>query len=181
MELTRAQELDLSRQFGFYVVDREDRFEAVSYFHIRRQDNWGMYLILLLALFPVHQMIYNGDLFVRIFCGVLGIGLGGFALLGLLKTATDHLVVTKDRVTFRNSLVRRSIPVQPGMKIQMRTDAGVFKRKNSLGYPYFHIEIWMLNGSNEHRIFDYGGHQKERVLLERLGKQVRATINRHIQ
>ncbi len=39
----------------------------------------------------------------------------------------------------------------------------------------------MLNGSNEHRIFDYGGHQKERVLLERLGKQLRATINRHIQ
>lgn len=177
MELTRAEELDLSRQFGFYVIEREDRFEAVSFFHIGRQDNWGMYLILALALFPVHQMIYNEDLVVRIFCGILGIGLGGFALLGLLKQATDQLVVTKDRITFRNSLVRRSLPVEKDMKIQMRTDRLVSRR----GQPHLYVNLWLVTPTREHRIFDFSSHEKDRILLERLGKQMRATINRHIQ
>lgn len=177
MDLTRAEELDLSRQFGFYVIDRDDRFKAVSFFHLRRQDNWGMFLILLAALFPVHQMIYNDELAVRVFCGILGIGLGGFAALGLLKQATDHLEVTKDRITFRNSLVRRSVPVENGLKIQMRTDRLVSRR----GRPHLYIELWLVTATREHRIFDFSSHEKDRVFMERLGMQMRATINRHIQ
>lgn len=177
MDLTRTEELDLSRQFGFYVVDREDRFEAASYFHFRRQDNWGMFFILLLALFPIQQMIYSDDLGVRVMCGVLGLGIGGFAIFGLFTQATDNLVVTSDSIIFRNSLVRRSVRVEQDMKIQMRTNKLVVRGR----YPYLLIELWLVTPTREHRIFNFGSHERDRIQLERLGKQMRATISRHIQ
>ena len=82
MDLTRTEELDLSRQFGFYVVDREDRFEAASYFHFRRQDNWGMFFILLLGM-PKRERLEG-----RVIVAHLGSGASLCAMRELRSAAT---------------------------------------------------------------------------------------------
>ena len=153
----------------------------MSYFHIGRLHHWGLVLIFLHTFFPLYAMVYYNDLLVRVVCGLYGIGIGGFAALIIFAQMTNSVMVTRGRITFRHNLIRRSVLFEKGMEFEMRTDTIDPRPRGRRGHPLFKVEIWLMSPSLERCIFDFNGHKHDQVLLERLGKQLRATIDRHIE
>lgn len=178
MKYHQATALQLARKFDIRIVETEDRL-VLSY---RRWSflNWFRLFVLLYLLYLAYRsQRIDAPVLMLSITGVLLV-LAAFFAYALLAQLLDRVVITADRVTFRNGLVWRSLPVDRQVEVHLRQTT---ERWTSDSEPQVRVisELWLIHLSKEHQLLNFESRKEEDAApMKELGEHLKAIIHTRI-
>jgi hypothetical protein len=167
-----------SREYGFRLIEQTDRLRLVP---LRWSTfTWILLSVMLFLLFLVYKGLQVDVTWMKIVFVGFPLSLAIASIFEILAQMFDGVTITADCITFRYRLVRRSVPIDRQLEVQLRQK---IERWVSDGDPQVKVteELWLVGPSKEHHLFDYYGHKEDdAVPMAELGERLKTAIQKRI-
>ena len=102
------------------------------------------------------------------------------SILITIKTLTDFLLITDTEIIFRNSLKKRTITIEKGLKVKVKAKKVKRWSRKTIDRT-FGVDIYIKKDDYKYRIIDFLSELKDRESAELAGKMIDRYITKRIE